>query len=94
MQRREFITLVARRCGGGVAARCAAQQTDRMRRIGVIFGGPNDPDVQTRLAAFVQTLQQLGWTEGRNVRIEFRFGAGNVDNTRKMQRNWLLSHPT
>jgi putative ABC transport system substrate-binding protein len=82
MRRREFITLVA-----GVAATwplaARAQQPDRMRRIGAIFGGPNDPDVQARLAAFVQALQQLGWTEGRNVRIESRFGAGNADSTRK-----------
>ena len=83
MRRREFITLVA-----GAAAtwpRAArAQQTDRMQRIGVIFGGnASDPDVQARLAAFLQALQQLGWTEGRNVRIESRFGAGNADNIRK-----------
>ena len=83
MRRREFIALVA-----GAAATwplaAHAQQTDRMRRIGVLFGGPaSDPDIHARLAAFLQALQQLGWTEGRNVRIESRCGAGNVDNTRK-----------
>jgi putative ABC transport system substrate-binding protein len=82
MRRREFITLVA-----GAAATwpfaAHAQQTDQMRRIGVIAGGANDSDVQVRLAAFVQVLQQLGWTEGRNVWIETRWGAGNADNLRK-----------
>ena len=43
----------------------------------------SDPDVQARLAAFLQVLQQLGWTEGRNVRIESRWGAGNADSIRK-----------
>jgi putative tryptophan/tyrosine transport system substrate-binding protein len=83
MRRREFITLL----GGAAAAwplAARAQQTDRMRRIGIIFGGTeSDPDIQVRLTAFLQVLQQLGWTEGRNVRIESRWGAGNADNTRK-----------
>ena len=83
MRRREFIALVA-----GAAATwplaARAQQPDRMRRIGVIFGSvASDPNVQARLAAFLQVLQQLGWTEGRNVRIESRFGAGNADNIRR-----------
>jgi putative ABC transport system substrate-binding protein len=83
VKRRAFITLL----GGSVAAWplvVRAQQVEQMRHIGVIFGGPaNDSDIQARLAAFRQMLQQLGWTEGRNVRIESRWGAGNADNTRK-----------
>ena len=83
MRRREFITLL----GGAAAAWplvARAQQPEQMRRIGVIFGGTaSDPDIQARLTAFLQVLQQLGWTEGRNVRIESRWGAGNADNTRK-----------
>jgi len=56
-----------------------------MRRIGVIFGGAEgDPDVLARFTAFLQVLQQLGWTEGRNVRIEYRWGAGNANNIRKI----------
>ncbi len=83
MRRREFITLVA-----GAAATwplaARAQQTDRMRRIGVLFGGvASDPDIQARFAAFVQALQQLGWTDGRNIRIDARWAAGNVADTRK-----------
>jgi putative ABC transport system substrate-binding protein len=83
MRRREFVTLVA-----GAAATwplaARAQQTGQMRRIGILFGGTEgDPDVLARRAAFVQALQQLGWTEGRNVRIESRFGAANADSIRK-----------
>ena len=94
MRRREFITLL-----GGAAATwpiaARAQQTDRMRRIGVIFGGTaSDPDIQVRLTAFLQVLQQLGWTEGRNIRIEFA-GAREMPTTlANMQRNWSPSHPT
>jgi putative ABC transport system substrate-binding protein len=83
MRRREFITLVA-----GAAATwplvARAQQTGQMRRIGVLFGGvASDTDIKIRLAAFLQVLQQLGWTEGRNVWIDSRWGAGNADSIRK-----------
>ena len=82
MKRREFIALVGGAAAWPLAAQ--AQQPERMRRIGVLFGlAASDPDTQARLAAFLQGLQQLGWTEGRNVQIESRWGAGNADNTRK-----------
>jgi putative ABC transport system substrate-binding protein len=79
MKRRQFITLL-----GGVAATwplaTRAQQPERMRRIGVLMSlAADDPESSSRLTAFVQTLQQLGWTDGRNVRIEIRWGAGNPD---------------
>jgi putative ABC transport system substrate-binding protein len=82
--RREFITLL----GGAAAAwpfAARGQQGERMRRIGVLIGGvaPDDPDAQANMAAFLQVLQQLGWTEGRNVRIDYRWGLGNADNIRK-----------
>ena len=83
MTRREFITLL----GGGTAAwpvAALAQQGERVRRIGVLNTlTPDDPDVRPRNEAFLQRLQQLGWHEGRNVRIDYRWGAGNADNTRK-----------
>jgi putative tryptophan/tyrosine transport system substrate-binding protein len=82
MKRREFITLL----GGAAAAwplAARAQQADRVRHIGILFGAAADPDVEARLAAFRQGLQQLGWTDGRNVRIENRWGVGDVDNIRK-----------
>jgi ABC-type uncharacterized transport system substrate-binding protein len=83
--RREFITLL----GGAAAAwpmAARAQQGERMRRIGVLFpGAADDQSGQSRLAAFLQALQPLGWTDGRNVRIEFRWGGsdGDAELTRK-----------
>jgi putative ABC transport system substrate-binding protein len=83
MRRRDFITLL----GGAAAARPLAgraQQADRVRRIGVLLAGAaEDPLGQTRIAAFLQVLQQLGWTDGSNLRIDYRWGAGNADNIRK-----------
>src|SRR6516165_3091326 len=78
-KRREFITLL----GGAAAAwplAARAQQPERMRRIGVLMsGGASDPERQFWLAAFLQGLQQLGWSEGRNVRIDTRWATGNAD---------------
>jgi putative tryptophan/tyrosine transport system substrate-binding protein len=82
MQRRDFITLL-----GGLAAAWPlathAQQPERVRRIGVLRGGADDERGQAVLAAFLQGLQQLGWTDGRNVRIDIRWPAGNADDARK-----------
>jgi putative ABC transport system substrate-binding protein len=87
MRRREFITLL----GGAAAASSVlwplaarAQQSDRIRRIGVLTGlAADDANAQVRYAAFLQVLQQLGWTDGRNVRIDARWGAGDADDIRK-----------
>jgi hypothetical protein len=72
MRRRDFIALL----GGAAAARplaAQAQQGERMRRIGALIGSTaDDPDAQVRYAAFLQGLQQLGWTDGRNVRIDIK----------------------
>ena len=80
--RREFITLLGGAAAWPLAAR--AQQGERMRRIGMINPlGTDDPQVPVRVAAFAQGLQQLGWTVGRNVQIEYRWTRGNSDNARK-----------
>ncbi len=82
MKRREFISLL----GGAAAAwplAVRAQQTERVRRIGTLTGVANEPMMQSRLAAFQQALQQLGWTDGRNVQIDYHFGGGDADNIRK-----------
>jgi putative ABC transport system substrate-binding protein len=82
MKRREFITLLGGAAAWPLAAR--AQQAERVRRIGVISGGrADDPGLRARNAAFVQRLAQLGWTDGRNVRIDYRSGEGNADDLRK-----------
>jgi len=82
MKRREFITLL----GGAAAAwplAARAQQTDRVRRIGVFMNSAaDDPEGQARNTAFVQALQQLGWTDGRNARIDTRWGT-DAGSTRK-----------
>ena len=83
MKRRAFITLL-----GGAAASLPlasrAQQADRVRRIGVLVGaGADGLDAQARQGAFLQGLQQLGWTDGRNVRIDTRWGGANADDIRK-----------
>jgi putative ABC transport system substrate-binding protein len=83
MQRREFITILG---GTAVAWSLAAraQQGDGIRRIGVLMNrASDDPDGQARLAAFLQTLQQLGWSDGRNVRLDIRWGEDKIDLERK-----------
>jgi putative tryptophan/tyrosine transport system substrate-binding protein len=80
--RREFITLLGGAAVWPLAAR--AQQRERMRRIGVLMSAtPDDPYQTTYLAAFMQGLQERGWTIGRNVRIDPRWGAGNTELFRK-----------
>jgi putative ABC transport system substrate-binding protein len=81
MRRREFITLIGGAAAWPLAAR--AQQRERMRRVGVLTNlASDDPDAQARLGAFLQGLQEFGWVIGRNVRIDYRWGAGNADRTR------------
>jgi putative ABC transport system substrate-binding protein len=82
MKRRTFIALL----GGAAAWPLAAwaQQGERVRRIGVLMNvAADDPEGQARLTAFVQGLQQLGWTDGRNVRIDYRWGGGDADRIRR-----------
>ena len=83
MRRREFITLIG--CAAAawpLAAR--AQQSERLWRVGVLMNrAADDLQAQVSVAAFVQGLQQFGWTEGRNVHIETRWTSGNAGNTRK-----------
>jgi putative tryptophan/tyrosine transport system substrate-binding protein len=83
MKRREFITLL----GGAAAAwplAARAQQPNRMRRVGVLMNlAADDAESAARLTAFVQGLQELGWTDSRNVRIETRWGAGDAERFRR-----------
>ena len=77
MRRRDFITVVGSAAAWPLLAR--AQQSERMRRIGVLMPFPKDnPEGLARVAAFVKELQQLGWTEGRNLQIEYRWDTGDL----------------
>ncbi len=81
MKRRTFIAGL----GAAVALPFATRaQSERMKRLGVLMSAAaDDPDVQANGAAFKQGLQQLGWIDGSNVRLETRWGAGNADTIRR-----------
>jgi len=93
MRRREFITLL----GGAAAAwpfSARAQTAGRMRRIEVFLPWtPNDPQSMSSVTAFAQALQERGWTEGRNVRIEFRWGAGDSEQYRRIAAELVALAP-
>ena len=92
MRRREFISLIGGAAALPLAAR--AQQGERMRRIGVLNSlAANDSEGQTRIAAFVQGLQQAGWTVGRNLQIDFRWAAGRVEDHRKLATELIALAP-
>jgi putative tryptophan/tyrosine transport system substrate-binding protein len=79
--RRRFIALV---CGAAAWPLAARGQGERTRRIGILSTlGADDPEGQARIAAFLRELQRLGWSEGRNVRIEYRWGTGDADRIRR-----------
>src|SRR6516165_5032180 len=83
MRRRDFIKVIAGSAAvWPLAAR--AQQGEHMQRIGVLtLFASDDPVEQTRVLAFAQALAQLGWTDGRNVRIDLRWGAGDPERIRR-----------
>jgi putative tryptophan/tyrosine transport system substrate-binding protein len=93
MRRREFITLL----GGAAAAwplAARGQQGERMRRVGVLqTTAADDPDGQARNAGFLQELQKLGWTEGRNIRIDVRWNAGDVERIRRDAADFVALAP-
>src|SRR6516162_3435181 len=77
-----------------MAARCARAAGGRMRRIGVLVGGnENDPEYKTRLSAFTQALADLGWTDGRNLRIDLRWGRGDINRIRALAQELVGLHP-
>lgn len=93
MKRREFITLL-----GGAAAGwplvAFAQQGAPMRRIGVLFGiAESDPQATTELTVFTKALQEFGWIEGRNIRIDTRWAAADVDRMQVFARELVSLQP-
>src|SRR5262249_48063557 len=87
LRRREFIAAL-----GGVGAAlwplaARAQQGNRMRRIGVLMGhDENDPEPKRRVSAFTQALADLGWTDGRNMRMDLRWAGGDINRIRALAR--------
>src|SRR5262245_9752983 len=93
MRRRDFVKIV-----GGAAASwpltARAQQRERMRRIGVLINvGGDDPEIPNRLAPLLQGLQEAGWTVGRNVRIDYCWGAGDPERIRKCAADLVALSP-
>ena len=92
MKRRDFITLLGGAVAWPLVAR--AQQPERMRRIGVLhLQAADDPEQQARIAAFRQGLQQFGWIDGRNLRIDFRWSAGSAADARKYASELVALSP-
>jgi putative ABC transport system substrate-binding protein len=92
MRRREFISLVGGAAAWPLTAR--AQQGERMRRIGVLMStAADDPQSKPRVAAFLQGLQQLGWTEGRNVQIDIRWGVADAASSRRYAAEMVTLAP-
>jgi putative ABC transport system substrate-binding protein len=93
MRRRSFITLL-----GGAAATwplaARAQQSGRTRRIGALLNlAADDPEGQARLAAFLQGLQEAGWSVGRNLRVDIRWGSSDIDRIRKFAAEMVALAP-
>src|ERR1700730_565451 len=93
MQRREFISLLgSATVAWPLAAR--AQQSGSMRRIGVVCGtAEDDPQAVAGRAAFTKALQELGWTDGRNIRIDYRFAAADVGRTQAYAKELVSLRP-
>ena len=93
MRRRDFITLFGRAAAAWPLA-ASAQRADQVRRVGVLMSlAADDPESSRRLTAFVQGLQGLGWTDGRNARLDIRWGAGQADRIRKYAEELVALAP-
>jgi putative ABC transport system substrate-binding protein len=90
VRRRDCIILLS---GAAVAWPFAAYAQDKMRLVGILTGIRNDSETKARLSAFLPELQQLGWVEGRNLRIELRAGEGDVPTTRKYAKELVALAP-
>ena len=92
MKRRTFIAGVGSAAAWPLAAR--AQQGDRVRRVSVLIEtDENDPEVKLRLSAFTQALASLGWTDGGNVRMDLRWGHGDINRIRALAQELVGLQP-
>src|SRR4051795_11380609 len=92
MRRRDFIKIIA---GSGLAwpLPADAQQGERVRRIGVLFGQAANDEGEARTMALTQALKNLGWINGRNVQIDIRWGAGNAEEIRRYASELVALKP-
>ena len=92
MRRREFIAGLGSAAAWPVVAR--AQQGDRVRRIGVLIpGDENDPSMKPRVSAFTQALADLGWADGRNVRMDLRWAGDDINRIRAIAQELVGLQP-
>ena len=91
LRRREFISGLGGATAWPLAAR--AQQGDPVRRVGVLMGGDDDPEGKRRLSAFTQALAGLGWSDGRNVRMDLRWAGGDINRIRALARELVGLQP-
>ena len=93
IRRRDFLTLLGSAAAAWPLA-VRAQQGDRVRRIGVLMpGDENDPVRKTHLSAFTQALAVLGWTEGRNVRMDLRWAGPDINRIRALAQELVGLQP-
>src|SRR3954466_4564529 len=84
MWRRGFLSVLGSAAAASWPVAARAQQSERMRRVGVLMHAtPDEPESQARISALAQGLQEAGWSVGRNVRIDTRWGSGDVARLRK-----------
>src|SRR5215471_4215883 len=93
MRRRDFIKVVAGSAASWPLA-VRAQQPEKVRRIGVLMTpAENDSDAGSGIAAFPQGLHEIGWTEGRNLQIDYRWGGGDIDRIRASAKELIELSP-
>jgi putative ABC transport system substrate-binding protein len=93
MRRRAFVTFLGTAAVWPLVAR--AQQSERVPRIGVLLGSYTESDKagQARIAVFLKSLADLGWNADRNIRIDYRWGAGDTEEARKLTLETVQSSP-
>ena len=92
MRRREFLSVLGGAAAWPISAR--AQQSNQVRRVGALIGGAeSDPEFQARFAVFRQSLEKLGWSEGKNIRIDYRFTAASRERTEIFAKELVALQP-
>ena len=94
MRRRDVIALLGGAAATGPFAAHAQQRPERIQRVGVLnYLAADDPDSSPRVAAFTQAMRELGWLEGRNIQIDYRWGGGDLDRSRRLATELVALRP-